>query len=201
MGDYINDIKTILLKYLKDEYKKYLNNNKILCIKKSNIHEIVNIFYKDNIKDLKTEIRRQMREKYKNDYPSGAIENIILDLFQDNESNIETVVNEINYIQDKNFLNLELPIINKSLNLNISNNNGYIIINYIKETLDLETLDSNIKEIYNDITKYKFIYSINNKILDDFNEDEKINIIKNEIKDTKTINLGVYYLKNNIETF
>ena len=142
-----------------------------------------------------------MREKYKNDYPSGAIENIILDLFQDNESNIETVVNEINYIQDKNFLNLELPIINESLNLNISNNNGYIIINHIKETLDSETLDSNIKEIYNNITKYKFIYSINNKILDDFNEDEKINIIKNEIKDTKTINLGVYYLKNNIETF
>ena len=137
-----------------------------------------------------------MREKYKNDYPSGAIENIILDLFQDNESNIETVVNEINYIQDKNFLNLELPIINESLNLNISNNNGYIIINHIKETLD-----SNMKEIYKDITKYKFIYSINNKILDDFNEDEKINIIKNEIKDTKTINLGVYYLKNNIETF
>jgi hypothetical protein len=196
MADYINDIKTILLKYLKDEYKKYLNNNKILCIKKSHIHEIVNIFYKDNIKDLKTEIRRQMREKYKNNYPSGAIENIILDLFQDNESNIETVVNEINYIQDKNFLNLELPIINESLNLNISNNDGYIIINHIKETLD-----SNMKEIYDAITKYKFIYSINNKILDDFNEDEKINIIKNEIKDTKSINLGVYYLKNNIETF
>ena len=196
MGDYINSIKSILLEYLKDEYKKYLNNNKILCIKKSNIHEIVNIFYKDNIKDLKTEIRKQMREKYKNDYPSGAIENIILDLFQDSESNIERVVNEINYIQDKNFLNLELPIINESLNLNISNNNGYIIINHIKETLE-----SNTNEIYDTITKYKFIYSINNKILDDYDEDEKINIIKNEIKDTKTINLGVYYLKNNIETF
>jgi hypothetical protein len=135
-----------------------------------------------------------MREKYKNNYPSGAIENIILDLFQDNENNIETVINEINYIQDKNYLNLELPIINESLNLNISNKDGYIIINHIKETLDL-----NMKEIYNPITKYKFIYSINNKILDDFNEDEKINIIKNEIKDTKTINLGVYYLKDNIE--
>ena len=196
MGDYINDIKTILFEYLKHEYKKYLNNNKILCIKKSNIHKIVNTFYKDNIKDLKTEIRRQMREKYKNDYPSGTIENIILDLFQDSDTNIEKVVNEINYIQDKNYLNLEIPIINESLNLNISNNDGYIIINHVKDTLD-----ENIKEIYSNISKYKFIYSINNKILDDFNEDEKINIIKNEIKDTKTINLGVYYLKNNIETF
>ena len=196
MGDYINDIKTILLEYFKDEYKKYLKNNKILCIKKSNIHQIINTFYKDNVKDLKSEIRMQMKEKYKNNYPSGTIENIILDLFQDSNSNIEKIVNEINYIQDKNFLNLELPIINESLNLNISNNNGYIIINHIKDTLD-----KNIKEIYSNISKYKFIYSINNKILDDFNEDEKINIIKNEIKNTKTINLGVYYLKNNIETF
>ena len=196
MSDYINDIKNILLQYLKDEYKKYLNNKNILCIKKSNIHKVVNTFYKDNIKDLKTEIRRQMREKYVNDYPSGIIENIILDLFQDNESNIEKVVNEINYIQDKNFLNFELPIINESLNLNISNNNGYIIINHIKDTFD-----SNMKEIYNDILKYKFIYSINNKILDDFSEDEKINIIKKEIKNKKIITLGVYYLKNNTETF
>jgi hypothetical protein len=196
MGDYINDIKTILFEYLKHEYKKYLSNNKILCIKKSNIHEIISTFYKDNIKDLKTEIRKQMKEQYKNDYPSGTIENIILDLFQDSKENINRVVNEINYIQDKNFLNLELPIINESLNLNISNSDGYIIINHVKDTLE-----SNIKEIYNTIMKYKFIYSINNKILDDFNEDEKINIIKNEIKNTKTVNLGVYYLKNNTETF
>tara|TARA_X000000368_G_scaffold345389_1_gene284483 strand:+ start:12065 stop:12655 length:591 start_codon:yes stop_codon:yes gene_type:complete len=195
MGDYIFDIRNILLEYLKNEYKQYLNNNKILCIKKSNINEIITSFYNNNIKDLKTEIRRQMKEKYKNDYPSGTIENIIYDLFQHSEMNIQKVINEINYLQDKNFLSLTLPIINDSLNLNISNENGYIIINHIKDTSN-----SYISEIYNEIIKYKFIYSINNKILDDFNEDEKINIIKNEIKYVKTITLGVYYLKNNIET-
>jgi len=195
MGDYIYDIRNILLEYLKNEYKQYLNNNKILCIKKSNINEIISSFYKNNIKDLKIEIRRQMKEKYKNDYPSGTIENIIYDLFQDSETNIQKVINEINYLQDKNFQTLTLPIINESLNLNISNENGYIIINHIKDTSN-----SYISEIYNEIIKYKFIYSINNKILDDYNEDEKINIIKNEIKYVKTITLGVYYLKNNIET-
>jgi hypothetical protein len=194
MGDYINDIKTILLKYLKNEYKKYLNNNKILCIKKSNINEIAKSFYNNNIKEIKQEIRSNMREQYQNDYPSGIIENIILDLFQDSKDNIEQVVNEINYIQDKNYMELELPIINDSLNLNISNSDGYIIINHIKDTLD-----SNLKEIYNNVVCYKFIYSINNKILDDFNEAEKINIIKTEIKNTKSIKLGVYYLINNKE--
>lgn len=192
MGDYINDIKTILLEYLTNEYKKYLNDNKILCIKKSNINEIANSFYNNNIKEIKQEIRSNMREQYQNDYPSGIIENIILDLFQDSKDNIEKVVNEINFIQDKNFMELDLPINNNSLNLNISNSDGYIIINHIKDTLD-----SNLKEIYNRVVCYKFIYSINNKILDDFNEDEKINIIKTEIKNTKSIKLGVYYLKNN----
>lgn len=196
MGDYINDIKTILLEYLKNEYKNYLNNNKILCIKKSNINEIAKAFYNNNIKEIKQEIRSNMREQYQNDYPSGIIENIILDLFQDSKDNIEKVVNEINFIQDKNFMELELPIMNDSLNLNISNSDGYIIINHIKDTLD-----SNLKEIYNNVVCYKFIYSINNKILDDFNEDEKINIIKTEIKNTKSIKLGVYYLKNNKEKF
>ena len=195
MTDYIYDIKNILLEYLKNEYKQYLKYNKILCLKKSNIHEVVSLFYKDNLKDLKTEIRRQMKEKYKNNYPSGSIENIILDLFQDSEGNIQKVINEINYIQDKNFLYLELPIINESLNLNISNEGGYIIINHVKDMNN-----SNLNEIYREIIKYKFIYSINNKILDDFKKDEKIDIIKNEIKNTTTIKLGVYYLKNNIET-
>ena len=195
MGDYINDIKTIVFEYLKNEYKNYLNKNKILCIKKDKINEIANLFYNNNIKEIKLEIRSKMRDKYQNNYPSAIIENIILDLFQDSEYNIHRVINEIIFIQDNNFMNFELPIINNSLNLNISNCDGYIIINHIKDTLN-----SNLKEIYNDVIRYKFIYSINDKILDDFNEDEKINIIKTEITNRKTINLGVYYLKTNKET-
>ena len=196
MSEYINNIKSILFEYLKNEYKSYLNNKKILCIKKSDINEIINKLYTDNIKEVKIIIRKKMHEKYKDNYPSSIIENTILDLFQNSENNIELIVSEINYIQDKNFLKLELPIINNSLNLNISNNNGYIIINHINETLD-----SDLIETYNKITHYKFIYSVNDKILDDFNENEKINIIKNEINNKKSINIGVYYLKDNTENF
>lgn len=197
MSDYLNYIKNILFEYLKDEYKNYLNDNKILCIKKEDIYKIVSKLYTDNIKEVKIKIRSKMHEKYKDNYNSGLVENIILDIFQNNKDNIQLIVDEINYIQNKNYLNLELPIINNSLNLNISNNNGYIIINHIKERLDL---DSDLVEIYNKINYYKFIYSVNDKILDNFNEDEKINIIKNEIKDKKSINIGVYYLKDNTET-
>ena len=51
MGDYINDIKTILFEYLKNEYKNYLNNNNMLCIKKSNISEIATSFADSSLID------------------------------------------------------------------------------------------------------------------------------------------------------
>ena len=54
------------------------------------------------------------------------------------------------------------------------------------------------KKIYNEILDYKFIYSINNKKLENYNTDkEKIDLIKNEIINKNKIPLEIYYLKNN----
>ncbi len=191
MGDYINDIKTIIFNFLENEYKSYLNDNKILCIKENKLNEIIKNLYNNNSKNIKNIIRNSMKNKYKDNYKPASIEQIILDIFQDKDNNIQVIVNEINFIQNKNLYIIDFPIINNSLNLNISNSDGYIIINNVKK------IDKNIEEIYNKIEQYKFIYSINNKILDDFDGPNKINIIKEEIKDKKEIKLGIYYLKNN----
>jgi len=191
MGDYINDIKTIIFNFLENEYKSYLNENKILCIKEYKLNEIIKDLYNNNSKNIKNIIRNNMKNKYKDEYKSAAIEQIILDIFQDKDNNIQVIVNEINFIQNKNLYIIDFPIINNSLNLNISNSDGYIIINNVKK------IDKNIEEIYNKIEQYKFIYSINNKILDDFDGPNKINIIKEEIKDKTEIKLGIYYLKSN----
>ena len=64
MGEYINDIKSILGDYIKTKYKNHLSTNKILCIKKSELDDIAYSFYSDNIKDIKHEIRTQMKSKY-----------------------------------------------------------------------------------------------------------------------------------------
>lgn len=194
MGEYINDIKSILGDYIKTKYKNHLSTNKILCIKKSELNDIAYSFYFDNIKDIKHEIRTQMKSKYAADYPSGTIENIIMDIFSDSDANIKAVISEINFIQDKNLTSVELPITNNSLNLNISNTDGFIIINRVKDTYDV-----NLKAVYDDIIKYKFIYSINNKILDDFGEKEKIGIIKDEITTNTSVKLGLYYLVGNAD--
>ena len=195
MGDYINDIKSLILEYIKNEYKNYLSINKLLLIDESNIYNIISRFYYNNIKELKPHIRNKMREKYKENYPNATIENILFDLTQDNEKNIELLIKEITYIQNINYCNLEIPIINDSLNLNISNDNNYIIINYIKDNSDTQ-----YNKIYDKLMKYKFIYSINDKLLHNYSNDEKINIIKDEVKNKINVNLGVYYLNSNIES-
>jgi hypothetical protein len=194
MGEYINDIKIIMSHYIKTKYKQFLSDNKILCIKKTEINNIAYSFYTDNIKEIKNEIRTKMKSKYLENYPTGTVENIILDICQDSVENIKVVIAEINFIQDKNFLIIDLPITNNSLNLNISNTDGFIIINRVKDTFD-----KNLKHIYDEIIKYKFIYSINEKILDDFSEKEKIEIIKQEITNNTIVKLGVYYLLENGE--
>jgi len=196
MSEYINDIREIILKYLQNEYKKYINNKKILCIKKNEVYDVISNLYNNTFKELKVHVRNEMHNKYPVNYPKIAIENIILDLFQNKEDNIIKIVNEINFIQNENLLVVDFPIINNSLNLNICNSEGYIIINYIK---DDKNITKETKEIYDSIIKYKFIYSINDKILDDFDEDQKINIIKKEIENKTKLELGVYYLKSNSE--
>ena len=194
MGEYLNNVKTIIINFLKSEYKDYLNVNDLLYINENKLDETLNTLYNNNYTLLKQEIRDKMREKYKDEYNSTIIENIIFDLFQDKDSSIRKITEQIKYIQNINYLIIEVPIINESLNLNISNVNGFIIINHIK---NIKNLDENDKSIFNKILEYKFIDSINNKILIDFDKNERINVIKEELKNKKTVELGLYYLKNN----
>ena len=137
MGDYINDIKTIIFNFLENEYKSYLNENKILCIKEYKLNEIIKDLYNNNSKNIKNIIRNNMKNKYKDEYKSAAIEQIILDIFQDKDNNIQVIVNEINFIQNKNLYIINFNIINNSLNLNISNSDGYIIINHINKKIKI----------------------------------------------------------------
>tara|TARA_B100000035_G_scaffold315335_1_gene335320 strand:- start:3001 stop:3594 length:594 start_codon:yes stop_codon:yes gene_type:complete len=195
INDNITDnIKNIIFKFIKKEYENYLENNSILLIKNQNIDPIINNFYEENKTKLKNIIRSDLKDLYKENYPSASVENIILDIFQDRDFNIKKTINELLYIQDKNLCNLEIPIINDSLNLNISITNNYIIINSAnpKNIKNIETT-----EIYEKISKYKFLYAIEDVILEEIDNKEKINTIKRLINNKNKINITLYYLKNN----
>ena len=185
------EIKEIIKDYIKEKYEEHLNNEKILLIKEKNIPTVIKNLYDNNIKSLKSLIRNKLKEKYKQTYSSAITEQIILEIFHDKDININKLIKEIEFIQTKNLKNIDLPIINNSLNLNISMVDNYIIINSIKQ------INEKYSEIYKELLNYKFIYSINDKILEEYDNNQKINIIKEEIKEKDTVNITFYYLKNN----
>ena len=105
------EIKSLIFDYIDEEYKKYLKSNGILLIKKENINKVINNLYDNNNKNIKSLIRKSLKEKYMNDYPSGTVENMIFDIFQDKDLNINKITDELNFIQKKNYKEIEIPII------------------------------------------------------------------------------------------
>ena len=195
----VDEIKEIAFNYIENSYQNYLHNNNLLLIKKEKLSNVINEIYNNESKELKHTIRSKLKEKYKESYPSASVENIILDIFQDKTFNIQKTIDEIAFIQKKNLKILTIPLINKNLNLNISLIDNFVLINSIKSK---ENIEESTLELYNIIENYKFLYSINNVILNEVDNNEKINIIKTSIEDKNEINIELYYLKNNkkIET-
>ena len=200
----VDEIKTIAFNYIENSYQNYLHNNNLLLIKEEKLSNVINEIYNNESKELKHTIRSKLKEKYKESYPSASVENIILDIFQDKTFNIQKTIDEIAFIQKKNLKILTIPLINQSLNLNISLIDNFVLINSIKSKANIET---STLELYAIIENYKFLYSINNTLLNEVENDEKINTIKNIIEEQKKenkneINIEIYYLKNNkkIET-
>jgi len=183
----INDIKIIINNYIHNYYTNYLKQNNILKIPDDELLNILKNIYETNCKELKSVIRNNLKEKYKNDYPSGSIENIILDIFQDKDLSIKKIKQEIIYNQNNNNCNISLPIYNNSLNMNINIIDNFVLINSIDR-------EKHFDEDCNIVERYKFIYSINNIILEKLNYDEKINLIQKLTKENDTLDLQLYFL-------
>jgi len=190
----LETIKILINNIIEDEYKNYLDKHKLLIVEKKELEKVVSDYYSSNAKAIKSKIREQLKVKFNNDYNSTLVENILLDIFQEKDINIIKIVNELEVIQNSNLKEFVIPIINNSLNLNISLIDSYIIINSTNPRGITEHVD-----LYENISKYKFIYSINNDLLHNYKNDEKINVIKkhleNSLNTTHTISIKCYYIK------
>ena len=187
----IDTIKQCIFTLLEEEYKNYLKLNNVLLIEDSNLLQIVTDFYNANVKNIKSKIRETLKESYSEDYKSGLVENILLDIFQEKTMNIMKIVNELVLIQNKNLIQFTLPLINNSLNLNISLVDNYIVINSVNpKNVALHN------ELYQSISKYKFLYSINDVLLHEYYNEEKIDIIKKIVStNINEVTIQCYYLK------
>ena len=188
----IDTIKHTIFTIIEDEYKNYLKSHNILLIEDSQLLTIVTEFYNSNVKNIKSRIRETLKENNSEDYNSGLVENILLDIFQEKTINIMKIVNELTLIQKKNLMQFNLPLINNSLNLNISLVDNYIVINSVNPKNITQH-----NELYECISKYHFLYSINNILLHNYCDEEKINIIKQIVTtNINEVTIQCYYLKN-----
>lgn len=180
-----NRIKTIIIDYIKDLYFNYLNNNDILIIEEKNIKNIITSFYNENVKEIKNSIRLTLKNELKDDYPTATIENTLFDLFEDNELNINRILIEIQNYQNSIIKIFDLNIYNNNIGIKININKNVEIVNAENPNKDNSDLDN----IYNEINNYKFIYSINDTILSNIDNENKVSCIKNLINNNKNLKL------------
>jgi len=182
MSNLIVNIRNLIEEYIYNMYQKYLQDNNILLIKSENINTIITKMYTENSKNIKQYIRSSLKQSMGLDYPSGSVENIILDIFQDRDVNIAKLTKIIDDYQKNNYLEIEKPIQDNQLGMSIKFDGSFCQIGLVKDNFP----DKDI------IEKYTYLYSIDDYILNE--QDDIVNCIKNIVAKNSRVNIGIYKL-------
>ena len=86
MSNIQKTIKDLIYFYIKENYKKYLQDNSLEVIPESDIKSIIETLYSDKKEHLKQFIRSSLQIMMKNEYPGDqTINNLMLNIFTDDE--------------------------------------------------------------------------------------------------------------------
>lgn len=86
MSNIQKTIKDLIYFYIKENYKKYLQDNSLEVIPESDIKNIIETLYSDKKEHLKQFIRSSLLIMMKNEYPGDqTINNLMLNIFTDDE--------------------------------------------------------------------------------------------------------------------
>lgn len=94
------NIKNIIFYYIKKRYTEHLRKENIKSINDEEIHTLINNLYTDEKEGIQKYIRNCLKEMYLEDYNSVLIENIIFDIFDDEELAKNRVIMEIKSFQE-----------------------------------------------------------------------------------------------------
>ena len=115
-------IKNIFFYYIKNNYKNYLIINNLKYIPENDIEKVINEFYKNESKNLKQFIRTTLEKMMEDNYPGALVENIIYEIFEDEEFAKKRVIMEIQLYQENNKEELENEILNNSYEVYLTPN-------------------------------------------------------------------------------
>lgn len=185
MGNLILTIKTLIERYIYNLYQQYLQDNNILLVKKAEIKGVIDKMYSENSKAIKQYVRTTLKHDMGQDYPSGSIENILLDIFQDREANILKLSNIIDDYQETNYMEIEKSINDNRLGLSIKFDGSFCMIG---DNTDTDRDSANQDQI----CRYRYLYSINGMIINE--AFDAISSIREIVANSNQVVIGLYRL-------
>ena len=189
MGNLILTIKTLIERYIYNLYQQYLQDNNILLVKKAEIKGVIDKMYSENSKAIKQYVRTTLKDEMRQDYPSGSIENILLDIFQDREANILKLSNIIDDYQETNYMEIEKSIIDNRLGLSIKFDGSFCMIGSTGDRDRDRDGDCPNPDI---MSRYRYLYSINGMIINE--ACDAISSIREIVANNNQVVIGLYRL-------
>ena len=184
----LNDkVVTILTYYVKQKYNSYLKQNNILKIPDEDIYKVIYNMYETEKNNIEEFIKLTLKEMSVDTISSKVmIDNIIYDIFEDKEIAINRATLEIQKYQEQ--LNDRLNT-NKLYTeyLNVSNNSLGLQIDILENDIIIKGISEKIN-----MKKIKIgdsILSINDLYLTGTNVNNKIDLLKEQLKKSTKVKL------------
>jgi hypothetical protein len=179
-------IRNIIFYYVKNQYNIYLEENNLKFINENELHNIITKLYVEQKKDLQSFIKKCLKEMMQENYPGALVENIIFEIFQDQEMAVNRVTLEIKKYQEYILTNIskeyEVTVpIDPDYGLGLSIDffdNDVIVKNYKRNSKNkvLPAEESGLISIGDSLIK------INEQSLEEIDTEKKIDIVKTAMK-------------------
>ena len=96
-------VKDLIIFYVKENYNAYCVEHGLKYIEASDLDNVIDILYTQKKNHLKQFIQKSMKELLKNEHPGDLIiNNIIIDIFRDDNLCKQTLKTEIELYQKNN---------------------------------------------------------------------------------------------------
>ena len=179
-------IRNIIFYYVKTQYNTYLQENNLKYINDGELKGIISKLYVEQKKDLQLFIKNCLKEMMQDNYPGALVENIIYEIFQDQDMAVNRVTLEIKkyqqYILDNISKEYEISVpIDPDYGIGLKIDffdNDVIVKNYKRNSKNkvLPAEESGLISIGDSLIR------INDQSLEDIDTNEKINIVKMAMK-------------------
>lgn len=101
MSNIQKTIKDLIYFYIKENYKKYLQENSLIIIPNEKLRSVIDSLYTDKKGHLKEFIKSSLKVIMKDDYPGDqSITNVTLNIFSDDELCKNRLLLEIKVYQE-----------------------------------------------------------------------------------------------------